>query len=423
MSSPIKNSNIVDHDISSGQVSQSKRDNGHIFSSKTPFDVAQKYFIKAQEQKVGESIYLRYSACKLNSDAKLIDIPSLSVFIEDIVIKGPFVPHKDTKVAGGKTFDAGPKKPGLSFSVSEGNILSILDYLDLSAKCAYIFNKSKFGKAYKNAVTFVPSNFHGRVQNNKKKMVEINRTEVNVLTEDGYIVPIDRFENSNEADEKIEYSVDAYMETFTNESDLLYVLQTGFESKIKNGESSKKLYLSSDFYLPRGAKTKKIGGDNITSDEELEKMKRYDTWNFRINLAIRKNDKIQTIMGPGNEPMNWFQYGTEEGRKLNIWTNLVKNFPEMDRLPLPNLISSPDKNFLFKGGLRISIASVGDGSGYGKSHYNIEECYVLPERIGKGTSNAEGDTIQFMESEKDQFSTVDTVESGAIDKMADEDDG
>lgn len=406
------NKQITDLDISGGFVDQGRSGSEyHIFTERTTLEIAKKYYMRPEMKKGSDGKdYVRYVACKVLGD-RLVDI-NLSIFINDHEFKGPSVPYVAMKTANGSSFDGGPTRPCVNFTLGKGVMNSIVDYITTATICAYIFNEMGFGKVYKNAITFVPAYLEGSFFEMTGSR-DMKGNFLRVLTDTGDICSYADFLEKNTApkDVKLRGKITDYTDACRDSANaVVYKLKCGFESKTVDEKYKDSLYLSADFPLAKGRKTRKIGGNTPTSAEDLIAMKQYSYWGFQINLAKRQEKKILTITGPGNAPMNWFTVGSPESRKNALWKALTKSIPEMENLPVPNVITNDKEDFYFKGGLRISVSSVGYGMGVAKAHFSIEEAYVLPEAVNKNKGKIEGDTFSIDIGNELQFGTSEGTE-------------
>lgn len=421
----------IDEDVKSGAVKLSAINGGHIFDSETPMDVVKKYFTYPSNVVVNGATYTRYNYKKL-VNGKLVNIPSVSVSVDNIIIRGPHVPHPNSKTAGGKTYDVGPTKPGINFCINKSmsKLQQIVDYLDVSAKCAYIFEASKFGKAYSNALTFTAESITGTYCISFKD-VDTTRNVLRILTVEGNIVPFGSF-MKNAPDLPKDAKTPDYASyapshdlTVGGEKTSEPVLNAGNQSKLLDPKSKGDLYITCDFVMQKGTKVRKTQSDGGkgTSEEDLKNMAKYEHWKFPVNIAVNKNGKYNRItMGSGGPPINWFVFGSENGRKEPNWKALCTNFPEMENLPLPRVIDSPDVSMAYKGGVVFSISSVGHGNNVSKTHYQVEETYILPEIVPDGNSRIMGgETISITFSNGPQFGlTSNSVEAKNDDTGYDE---
>lgn len=416
MSNSVNNTNgkFIDVDAQQGHI-KILSSGTHVIGNQTPIEVAKKYFIYPDNYDVDSKQFIRYKFLKRpEKGMPLIEIPSVHISVDDIVIKGPFVPYKDEISGKGTKFDSGPTRPGISIAVTKDqypNLFEIINYFDLCAKCAYIFNESKCSKIIPASReeplirTFFPKFYSGKMRNlEDENSHDFEGFYICSLFQNGETSDFFNITGAvNFSDRNIDFAnVKANLAIFSKVAEihtgekpqLVRFLSEGMHVKSSRAKSAA-FYLKCDFILRKGDKTRKTG-ENPTSAEDQTKMLSYDHWKFCINVALRepKQNKICTITGPGGAGFNWYDIATEEKRKTPFWTSFIKAYPVMENLPLPTVNASKADAFAYKGGVSFSISSVGYGMNVAKTHFQIEQTYILPEPVANGRK-IEGDTVMF----------------------------
>lgn len=414
--------NIVDRDITDGNILFSERLGSHGITAKTPLATLQKYFFVARGEASGKDkkIYTKYSPMKILAPGIVVPVQSLEMNISDITINGPHIPH--FKAAPNGDYDVGPTKPGVNIYVPKTNpVFDLICQYEMLIKASYVFYASCYPSSgpgthqkenqcenfSSDLLSFTCSKKEVKGEGGRGKEITVTAYFLSVVTKDGQIIDLNEYaslpqfngtsKHAPEAEKFLDTLTKQMAKTIKSEGKILYYLDPeAFSPKVANDTG---IYYTLDFRVPFGQNVRKTIApserkkelerekNKTKTKEEIDKeneMKTAKFWEISIPLALRSGSKIVKLSA-GDKEFDWFSFPKEVRNDKNpIWKQIRdKAIPTLEKLPLPGVISDGGQKISFKGCVKFNQSSVGIGGTKlsCKCHFQIIETLILAEPV------------------------------------------